>query len=212
MGWDWLRKAGNWITPGDPFGKDGPDQSVIDNYNAGQYNGQQGVGGYAPGTGMPGMTDPSGMMGGQAYNPYSGSGLTLGMPGTGSPYGTPSNVSSMAGMGLDYGTGSLADTMDQYQSANAKTPDGWGNQQGGGGFWGDMSGAEKAALITSGIGALGGIYGSWKQGKAQDEDRQRAQDEHDRQLREREEAAAAMAPLVAKYLGKYGKTEAKTGG
>ena len=154
------------------------------------------------------------MMGGQAYNPYSGSGLTLGMPGTGSPYGTPSNV-SMAGAGLDYGTASLADLQDKYATSAGGGDYGWGNKPNSGGsdgFWGDMSGAEKAALALQGIGTLGGIYGSWKQGKAQDEDRQRAQDEYDRQLREREEAAAAMAPLVAKYLGKYGKTEAKTGG
>ena len=160
---------------------------------------------------LPGMQDPGDMMGGQAYSPYSGGGLELGMPGTGSPYGTPSNVTSMAGQGLGYGAGSLDETMGQYD--NLKTPQGWGgNQQGGGGFWGDMSGIERAALIAQGVGAIGGAVGSWKQGKAQDEDRQRAQDEHDRQLREREDAAKAMAPLVAKYLGKYGKTAESTGG
>src|SRR3970040_763399 len=138
----------DFVVPGDQFRGDGPDQQVIDDYNAGKYNGQQPVGGYAPNTGMPGMTDPSGMDGGLAYNPCSGGALAVGGPGTGSPYGVPSSV-SMAGMGLDYGNASLADTMAKYR-AEPEPNTGGASNGGGGGVWGDMSGGEKNALASQG--------------------------------------------------------------
>ena len=183
-----FKGLGNFLLPGDPFGKSGPQ---IGDY-AGDYIPPP-EGGYAA-----------------ANASARGSSTSMGgLPAMGGSY-QYSPYTPMSGMGLGYGQGTLGDTMAQYepstsmaQSALENNP--FGSQQGGGGFFGDMSGAEKVALAAQALGSLGGIYGQYKEGKARDEDRKRAQEDHDRMLRERDEAAKTMSPLVAQYLGKYAK-------
>lgn len=79
-----------------------------------------------------------------------------------------------------------------------RSPSGFSGEDDGGG----MSGWEKAALATNIAGALGGIYGQYKEGRARDEELQRQREEHERQLREREASAKRLSPLLAGLLGK----------
>ena len=73
---------------------------------------------------------------------------------------------------------------------------------GGGGFFGDMSGAEKAAMILSGVGTLGGIYGQYKEGQARDEQIKREREDYERRLRERDASAKRLSPILAGLLGR----------
>ena len=65
----------------------------------------------------------------------------------------------------------------------------------GGGFWGDMSGLEKAALVFTIFSSLGNVWGAYKQGQSQDRaweasEEERARREEDRQRRQ------ALADLI----------------
>lgn len=82
-----------------------------------------------------------------------------------------------------------------------KANTGFGGDETGGGGEG-MSGWEKAALAANIASALGGIYGQYKEGRARDEEIERRRAEEDRKLRERNESARRLSPILAGLLGK----------
>lgn len=65
---------------------------------------------------------------------------------------------------------------------------------------GGLSGWQKGALLAQILGTGAGVYGQYKEGQARDEEMRRQQEEHDRILRERDESAKRLSPILARYL------------
>lgn len=72
---------------------------------------------------------------------------------------------------------------------------------------GGMSDLQKAALIAQIAGVGAGIYGQYEAGREKDKEAQQAREDHDRKLRERDEAAKKLSPMLAKYLKQVGATQ-----
>ena len=120
--------------------------------------------GYRP---QPNTMPPPGGGGGGGYDPYAPEGAPIagGLAGAYKSWMSPGRP-RMPG-GRDVG-GPWGDDIRGLGDAGQARPRG----QEGGGFWGDMTGLEKAFLVSQGAGAVGSIYANIKEGqrKAEEED------------------------------------------
>ncbi|WP_425153952.1 hypothetical protein [Candidatus Palauibacter sp.] len=125
--------------------------------------------------------------------------------GMGSPYGgMAAPYTQVPGGDMGYGigqaaapgsTGGFAEALSQAagvggQRFTGMLPELPDSQPGtGGGFFGDMSGLEKAALVATLISSLGNVWGAYKSGQSQDRaweasEEERARREEDRKRRQ----------------------------
>lgn len=174
--WEWakdhiIEPVGNFFTGEMPGAKVG---EYVQDYGGDPTNGR------APG----GMTMPSGP---SPYESYAARSLSVpnfgGMGATGS---APSFTGPAAALTNDSGASSF----------RRNEPPG-----SDGGMSHGMTGLEKAALVSNILGAGAGIYGQYKEGKARDEQIKHQREEEARLLRERDESAKRLSPVLAALLG-----------
>lgn len=152
---------------------------------------------YQPGGGGISINTGGGGYGGGRTSPFEGGrapmnrGINIGV----SPQ---MQMPQIEPRGLGYGGGgggSPLPQLGQYQRGpvTGSGPTGMAAPQGG------MSGWEKAAIIASGLGAAGNIYGAYKQGQALDKEMEMKMEEARRERR----AARAFAPILQRLMQEY---------